>query len=80
MLDVQRDQSALNRALRTAQRSLESLEGDAATPEQATKVLLNVVSQLVFLMERLIRESPPEQGDTDAVSPERIVRTLPAKE
>jgi len=42
------------------------LEDDAATPEEATKVLLNVVNPLVFLMERLIRDSPLEPGHTGA--------------
>ena len=57
------DKDDLGRVLRTIKRSLEAADGATTPPDETTKLLLNSVNQLVFLVEKLLEDSR-KHGDS----------------
>ena len=57
------DKDDLGRVLRTIKRSLEAADSTTTPPDETTKLLLNSVNQLVFLVEKLLEDSR-KHGDS----------------
>ena len=54
---MEHDHYDLDRVLRTVKRSLLAADEAATPPDETTKLLLDAVNQLVFLVEKLVEES-----------------------
>ena len=53
---MEQPEDELKRALRTAKRSVEAAEVVSVSLEEANKLLIGAVHQLVFLVEQLVEE------------------------